>query len=104
MPITIGSAVSRLRLGCGPEVELDAGGGDVHAPRLQLVHAEVRPSQHPDGRAGFVGNLAANYKALLPVGIGPVDALLRSRRGNDLVRRYLGMAALSAVRGNPAVR
>src|SRR5262249_34150729 len=27
-----------------------------------------------------------------------------SRRGNDLVRRYLGMAALSAVRRNPAVR
>jgi transposase len=27
-----------------------------------------------------------------------------SRRGNDLVRRYLGMAALSAVRCNPAVR
>jgi transposase len=29
---------------------------------------------------------------------------VRSRRGNDLVRRYLGMAALSAVRDNPAVR
>src|SRR5262249_43129098 len=27
-----------------------------------------------------------------------------SRRGNDLVRRYLGMAALSAVQCNPAVR
>src|SRR5438874_483704 len=27
-----------------------------------------------------------------------------SRRGNDLVRRYLWMAALSAVRCNPAVR
>ena len=27
-----------------------------------------------------------------------------SRRGNDLVRRYLWMAALSAVRFNPAVR
>jgi transposase len=27
-----------------------------------------------------------------------------SRRGNDLVRRYLWLAALSAVRGNPAVR
>jgi hypothetical protein len=29
---------------------------------------------------------------------------LASKRGNDLVRRYLGMAALSAVRCNPAVR
>jgi transposase len=29
---------------------------------------------------------------------------LMSRRGNDLVRRYLWMAALSAVRHNPAVR
>lgn len=27
-----------------------------------------------------------------------------SKRGNDLVRRYLWMAALSAVRHNPAVR
>src|SRR5262249_56927324 len=27
-----------------------------------------------------------------------------SRRGNDLVRRYLWMAALSALRCNPAVR
>jgi transposase len=30
--------------------------------------------------------------------------LVMSRRGNDLVRRYLWMAALSAVRFNPAVR
>src|SRR5271163_3430599 len=29
---------------------------------------------------------------------------IMSRRGNDLVRRYLWMAALSAVRYNPAVR
>src|SRR5262249_1311568 len=29
---------------------------------------------------------------------------VRSRRGNDLVRRYLGMAALSAMRFHPAVR
>jgi hypothetical protein len=29
---------------------------------------------------------------------------VRSRRGNDLVRRYLWMAALSAVRCNPAVK
>src|SRR5262249_58759623 len=29
---------------------------------------------------------------------------VRSRRGNDLVRRYLWMAALSALRCNPAVR
>src|SRR5271165_6457952 len=29
---------------------------------------------------------------------------IMSRRGNDLVRRYLWMAALSAVRFNPAVR
>src|SRR5262249_42771692 len=29
---------------------------------------------------------------------------VRSRRGDDLVRRYLGMAALSAIRYNPAVR
>jgi hypothetical protein len=34
----------------------------------------------------------------------PSRRLMMSRRGNDLVRRYLWMAALSAVRVNPAVR
>ena len=38
---------------------------------------------------------------------GPARAARRwvmSRRGNDLVRRYLWMAALRAIRFNPAVR
>jgi hypothetical protein len=34
----------------------------------------------------------------------PSRRLMMSRRGNDRVRRYLWMAALSAVRTNPAVR
>jgi transposase len=34
----------------------------------------------------------------------PPRRLVMSRRGNDLVRRYLWMAALSAIRCNPAVR
>jgi transposase len=34
----------------------------------------------------------------------PSRRWMMSRRGNDLVRRYLWMAALSAVRSNPAVR
>src|SRR5213078_2921183 len=34
----------------------------------------------------------------------PAKRYVMCRRGNDLVRRYLWMAALSAVRFNPAVR
>jgi len=34
----------------------------------------------------------------------PIQRYIMSRRGNDLVRRYLWMAALSAVQCNPAVR
>ncbi len=59
------------------------------------------------------GKLVA-YFGILPVEVSSgVDRdgqprgprrLVMSRRGNDLVRRYLWMAALSALRGNPAVR
>ena len=59
------------------------------------------------------GNLVA-YFGVLPIEVssgvdrdgqprGPKRYVM-SRRGNDLVRRYLWMAALSAVRFNPAVR
>jgi hypothetical protein len=55
-----------------------------------------------------------NYFAVLPIeaqsGVdregnprGPKRYVM-SRRGNDLVRRYLWMAALSAARHNPACR
>src|SRR5262249_42923996 len=54
------------------------------------------------------------YLAVLPIEVSSgVDRdgqargprrFVMSRRGNDLVRRYLGMAALSALRCNPAVR
>src|SRR5262249_10412910 len=54
------------------------------------------------------------YLAVLPIEVSsgvdrdgqarPPRRYVRSRRGNDLVRRYLWMAALSALRCNPAVR
>lgn len=59
------------------------------------------------------GKLVA-YFGVLPVEVSsgvtrdgearPPRRCVMSRRGNDLVRRYLWMAALSAVRCNPAVR
>jgi transposase len=65
------------------------------------------------GRFATAGKLVA-YFGVLPVeassGIDrqgqprPSRRWVMSKRGNDLVRRYLWMAALSAVRHNPAVR
>jgi transposase len=66
-----------------------------------------------------IGRFASPNKLVAYFGVKPVEAqsgvdrggrprpsrrLMMSRRGNDLVRRYLWMAALSAVRCNPAVR
>jgi transposase len=59
------------------------------------------------------GKLVA-YFGVLPIEVSsgvardgtphPARRYVMSRRGNDLVRRYLWMAALSAIRCNPAVR
>jgi transposase len=66
-----------------------------------------------------IGRFATPGKLVAYFGIVPIEAAsgvdrdgkpkgpkryVMSRRGNDLVRRYLWMAALSAVRCNPAVR
>jgi hypothetical protein len=66
-----------------------------------------------------IDRFATPGKLVADVGVLPIDAAsgvdrdgqargprrwVMSRRGNDLVRRYLWMAALSAIRFNPAVR
>jgi transposase len=82
------------------------GIGDVTAAVLTAFVLDVERFPAP-------GKLVA-YFGVLPIEVasgidrdgkarGP-KRFVMSRRGNDLVRRYLWMAALSAVRFNPAVR
>jgi transposase len=82
------------------------GIGDVTAAVLTAFILDI-------DRFATPGKLVA-YFGVLPVEVasgvdrngqprGPCRRVM-SRRGNDLVRRYLWMAALSAVRHNPAVR
>jgi transposase len=83
-----------------------AGIGEVTAAVLTAFVVDI-------DRFATPGKLVA-YFGVLPVEVSSgVDRdgqprgprrLVMSRRGNDLVRRYLWMAALSAVRHNPAVR
>jgi transposase len=82
------------------------GIGDVTAAVLTAYVLDVNRFESP-------GKLVA-YFGVLPIEMGSgVDRdgqprssrrYVMSRRGNDLVRRYLWMAALSAVQFNPAVR
>jgi transposase len=82
------------------------GIGDVTAAVLTAFILDI-------GRFASPGELVA-YFGVLPIEVssgvdrdgkprGP-KRFVMSRRGNDLVRRYLWMAALSAIRFNPAVR
>jgi transposase len=82
------------------------GIGDVTAAVLSAFIVDIDRFQTP-------GRLVA-YFGVLPMEVSSgVDRdgqargprrFVMSRRGNDLVRRYLWMAALSAIRCNPAVR
>jgi len=82
------------------------GIGDVTAAILTAFIVDIDRFNHP--------NKLVKYFGVMPIeassGIdrdgrarGPKRYVM-CRRGNDLVRRYLWMAALSAVRHNPAVR
>ena len=83
-------------------------------PGLGAVTAAVLTAFIPDiDRFDAPGKLVAYFGTLPIEAASGVDRdgnprgpkrYVMSRRGNDLVRRYLWMAALSAVRHNPAVR
>jgi transposase len=82
------------------------GIGDVSAAVLTAVILDI-------DRFATPGKLVAYFGALPVEASSGVDRdgqprgprrWVMSKRGNDLVRRYLWMAALSAVRHNPAVR
>src|SRR5205085_5499676 len=82
------------------------GIGDVTAAVLTASVLDI-------GRFATPGKLTA-YFGVLPIGMSSgIDRdgqprssrrYVMSKRGNDLARRYLWMAALSAVQCNPAVR
>src|SRR5262249_34816298 len=83
-------------------------------PGIGAVAAAVRPAFiPPTDRFPPPAKLVAYFGAL-PVEVAsgvdrdgqarPPRRWIMSRRGNDLVRRYLWMAALSALRSNPAVK
>ncbi len=82
------------------------GLGDVTAAVLTAVILDIDRFATPGKLVGYFGVLPVEVSS----GVdreGQARAPRRkvmSRRGNDLVRRYLWMAALSAVRYNPAVR
>jgi transposase len=82
------------------------GIGDVTAAVLTALILDIKRFVSP-------GKLVA-YFGVMPIEVSSgvdrdgqargVKRFVMSRRGNDLVRRYLWMAALSAIRYNPAVR
>ena len=82
------------------------GIGDLTAAVLTAFIVDIDRFETPEKLVAYFGTLPIEVSS----GIdrdgrqrGPRRYVM-SRRGNDLVRRYLWMAALSAVRFNPAVR
>jgi hypothetical protein len=83
-----------------------AGIGEVTAAVLTAIILTIDRFETPGKRVAYFG--------VLPVEVAsgverdgqarPPRRRVMSRRGHDLVRRYLGRAALSAMRCNPAVR
>lgn len=83
-----------------------AGSGDVTAAVLTAFIGDIHRFATPGQLVAYLGALLIEVSS----GVdrqgqprGPKRYVM-SRRGNDLVRRYLWLAALSAVRCNPAVR
>jgi hypothetical protein len=82
------------------------GIGDVTAAVLTAFVVDSRRFASPSKRVAYFGVLPREVSSGIDrdgQARGPRRYVM-SRRGNDLVRRYLWMAALSAIRCNPAVR
>jgi transposase len=82
------------------------GIGDVTAAVLTAFLLDIGRFATPSKLVAYVGVLPIEVSSGVERG-GQARTPRRyvmSRRGNDLVRRYLWMAALSAIRCNPAVR
>jgi transposase len=82
------------------------GIGDVTAAVLTAIIVDIDRFATPGKLVGYFGVLPIEVSSGVERDGQPRAPRRRvmSRRGNDLVRRYLWMAALSAVRCNPAVR
>jgi transposase len=83
-----------------------SGLGDVTAAVLTAFIVDIHRFAGPGQLVAFFGTLPIEVASGVERD-GQARAPRRfvmSRRGNDLVRRYLWMAALSAIRCNPAVR
>jgi transposase len=82
------------------------GIGDVTAAVLTAFILDIKRFDTPEKLVGYFGVMPIEVSSGVDRD-GNARACKRyvmCRRGNDLVRRYLWMAALSAVRANPAVR
>jgi transposase len=82
------------------------GIGDVTAAILTAFIRDIDRFQTPNQLVAYFGAMPIEASSGVDRDGKPRAAkrYIMSRRGNDLVRRYLWMAALSAVRYNPAVR
>ncbi len=82
------------------------GIGDVTAAILTAFIRDIDRFQTPNQLVAYFGAMPIEESSGVDREGKPRAAKrnIMSRRGNDLVRRYLWMAALSAVRYNPAVR
>ncbi len=82
------------------------GIGDVTAAILTAFIRDIDRFQTPNQLVAYFGAMPIEESSGVDRDGKPRAAKrnIMSRRGNDLVRRYLWMAALSAVRYNPAVR
>jgi hypothetical protein len=82
------------------------GIGAVTAAVLTAFIGDIDRFEHPGKLVAYFGVLPIEMSSGVDRDGQPRGSRRRvmSRRGNDLVRRYLWMAALSAVRCNPAVR
>ena len=82
------------------------GIGEVTAAVLTAYILDIKRFQTPNKLVAYFGVLPIEASSGVDRDGQPRKSrrFVMSRRGNDLVRRYLWMAALSAVRFNPAVR
>jgi transposase len=82
------------------------GIGDVTAAVLTACIRDIERFDTPGQLVAYFGTLPIEASSGVDRNGRPrgPKRYVMSRRGNDLVRRYLWMAALSAVRFNPAVR
>jgi transposase len=93
-------------LPCSNYIDTIPGLGDVTSAVLTAFILDIRRFAGPNQLVAYFGVKPVEAQS----GVDrkgrprPSRRLMMSRRGNDLVRRYLWMAALSAVRCNPAVR